>query len=235
MTNLSCDKLHSLHFHESESDSRSVLSDSLRPHGLHSSWNTPGQNTGMDSCSLLQGIFLTQESNRGLLHCRWILYQLSYQGSLDNMLKSSDITLLTKVCIAKAMVFPLVIHGCESWTIKKTENGCFWIAVLEKILESSLDCKEIKPAHPKGNQYWVFIGRTSAEAETPIVWPPDERADSLGKTLMLGKTEGWRRRGQQRMRSLDPILDWMDMSLSKLWEIVKVCCSPWSHKEPDMT
>ena len=111
----------------------------------------------------------------------------------------------------------------------------FWIVVLEKILESPLDSKEIKPVNPKRNQYWIFIGRTGAEAETPIVWPPDERADSLEKTLMLGKTEGRRRRGWQRMRSLDPILDWTDMSLSKLWEIVKVCCSPWGHNESDTT
>ena len=72
--------------------------------------------------------------------------------------------------------------------------------MLEKTLESPLDCKEIQPVHPKGDQSWVFIGRTDAEAETPILWPPDARADSLEKTLMLGKIEGRRRRGQQRMR-----------------------------------
>ena len=76
--------------------------------------------------------------------------------------------------------------------------------VLEKILESPLDCKEIQPVHPKGDQSWVFIGRTDAEAETPILWLPHARADSFEKTLMLGKIEG-RRRGQQRMRWLDGI------------------------------
>ena len=75
--------------------------------------------------------------------------------------------------------------------------------VLEKTLESPLDCKEIQPVHPKGDQPWVFIGRTDVEAEMPIFWPPDVRTDSLEKTLMLGKIESRRRRGQQRMRWLD--------------------------------
>ena len=83
--------------------------------------------------------------------------------------------------------------------------------VLEKTLESPLDCKEIQPVHPKGDQSWVFIGRTDVEAETPILWPPDWRADSLEKTLMLGKIEGRRRRGRQRMRCLDGITDLMEM------------------------
>ena len=92
--------------------------------------------------------------------------------------------------------------------------------VLEKTLESPLDCKEIQPVHPKGDQSWLFIGRTDVEAETPILWPPDAKADSFEKILMLGKIEGKRRRGQQRMRWLDGITDSMHMSLGKLRVLV---------------
>ena len=119
------------------------------------------------------------------------------------------------------MVFPVVMYGCESWTIKETlKNWWFWTVVLQKSLESPLDCKEIQPVHPKSNQSWIFIGRTDAEAETPYFGHLMQRTDSLEKTLMLEKIEGGRRRGRQRMRLLDGIPDLMDMSLSKLWELV---------------
>ena len=99
--------------------------------------------------------------------------------NLDSIFKSRDIILPTKVCLVKAMVFPVVMYGCESWTVKKAKHqriAAFelwcWKTVLEKTLESPLDCKEIQPVHPKGDQSWVFIGRTDVEAETPILWPP---------------------------------------------------------------
>ena len=96
--------------------------------------------------------------------------------NLDSILKSRDITLLTKVHLVNAVVFPVVMHRCESWIIKKTERqiiDAFEIVVLEKTIESPLDCKEIEPARAKGNQSGMFIGRTDVEAETPILWPPD--------------------------------------------------------------
>ena len=102
----------------------------------------------------------------------------------------------------------------ESWAPK---NWCFWTVVLEKTLESPLDCKEIQPVHPKGNLSWIFTGRTNVEAETPILWLPGAKNWLIWKTLMLGKIEGWRRRGQQRM---DVITNSMEMSLNKLREVV---------------
>ena len=98
--------------------------------------------------------------------------------NLDSILKSRDITLPTKVHQVKAMVFPVVTHGCESWTIKKAERRRIDAFKLQcwRRLESPLDCKEIQPVHPKGDQSCVFIGRTDAEAETPILWPPDVKS-----------------------------------------------------------
>ena len=142
--------------------------------------------------------------------------------NLDSILKSRDITSPTKVRLVKAMVFPVVMYRCESdykesWAPK---NWCFWTVVLEKTLASPLDCKEIQPVHPKGDQSWVFIGRTDVEAEPPILWSPDTKSWLIWKDPDAEKIEGRRRRGRQRMRWLDSIIDLMDMGLGGLQELV---------------
>ena len=99
--------------------------------------------------------------------------------NLDNILKNRDITLPTKVCLVKVIVFPVVMYGCESWTIKKAEHqriDAFELWLLEKTLESPLDCKEIQPVHSEGDQPWVFFGGNDAKAETPVLWLPHAKS-----------------------------------------------------------
>ena len=140
----------------------------------------------------------------------------------DSILKSWDITLPTMICLVKAMVFPVVIYGCASWTIKKAECqriDAFKLWGCRRFLKSPLDFKEIQPVHPKGDQSWVFIGRTDFEAEAPILWPPD------GKSQLFRKDVGkdW---GQEEKRTTeDQTVGWHHwlnrQEFEQLWEIVK--------------
>ena len=125
----------------------------------------------------------------------------------------------------------------ESWALK---NGCFWTLVLEKTLESPLDCKEIQPVHPKGNQSWIFIGRTDAEAETPILWPPDRKVWLIGKDPDAGKD--WRR--EEKRTTEDEMVGWHHRLNGHGFEQAPgvidgqgclACCSSWGHKESDLT
>ena len=147
----------------------------------------------------------------------------------------------TKIHLVKAMIFPVVMYGCESWTIKKCwvpKNWCFWTVVLET-LESPSDCKEIQPVHPKGDQSWVFIGRTDVEAETPTLWPPDAKGWLIWKNPDARKD--W---GQEKGTTEDEMfrhhqqLDKHDFR--HVWGIADVqenlvCVSPRGCKELDMT
>ena len=139
---------------------------------------------------------------------RCLLLGSKVMTNLDSTLKSTDITLPTKVCLVKAVLFPVVMYGCESWTINKEssapKNWCFWTVVLEETPESPLDSKEIKPVHPKGNQSWIFIRRTDAEAETPLHWPPNAKNWLIWKDPDAGKY--WRQ--EEKGTTEDKMVGW---------------------------
>ena len=155
--------------------------------------------------------------------------------NLDSMLKSRDITLPTKVCLIKAMVFPVVVYGCESWTIKKAEHqriDAFELWCWRRLVRVPLNCKEIRVVNPKGNQSWIFIGRTDGEA--PILWPPDEKNWLTGKDPDAGKD--WRQEKE--------MVGWHHQFFGH--EFVQTprvgdgqgslaSCSPWGRKESDTT
>ena len=162
--------------------------------------------------------------------------------NLDSISKSRDITSPTKVHIVKAMVFPVVMHGCESWTIKEAERwriDAFELWCWRRLLRVS--CREIQPVHPKGNQSWIiFIGRTAAAAETPILWPPDGKSWLILKDPDAGKH--WRQ--EEKRMTEDEMVGWHHWLNGHECELTPgvgdrqgdlVCCSPWGHKESNTT
>ena len=137
---------------------------------------------------------------------RHLLLERKTMTNLDIILKSRDVTLPIKVYLVKAMVFPVVMCGCESWTIKKAEHwriDAFELCCWRKLL-SPLNCKEIQPVHPKGNQSWILIERTDAEAETPILWPPDAKNWLIWKDPDAGKN--WRQ--EEKGTTEDEMVGW---------------------------
>ena len=160
--------------------------------------------------------------------------------NLDSILKSRDITLHTEFCLVKPMFFPVVMYGCEIWTIKKAEhqsNWCLWTVVLEKTLESPLDSKGIKPGNPKGNQPWIFIGRTDAEA--PIICLLDAKSRLTGKDPDAGKD--WRQEAKGTTEG--EMVGWYHWPNGHEFEQTlgdgkgqeSLCFSPWGQKESDTT
>ena len=179
----------------------------------------------------------SHESKRRLLLGRKVM------TNLDSIFKSRDITLPTKVHRVKPMVFPVVIWRCESWTVKKAEHrriDAFELWCWKRLLESPLVCKEIKLVNPKGNWSWIFIGRTDAEAEMPILCPPDAKNWLIRKDSDAGKD--WRQ--EKKGMTEDGMVGWHHRLDGHEFEQALgvsdgqgglVCCSPWGRKESDTT
>ena len=146
--------------------------------GPITSWEMDGETVETVSDFNFLGSKITANGDCSYGIKRRLLLGRKVMTNLDSILKSRDITLPTKVHLVKAMIFPVIMYGCESWTVKKAECQKFDAFELWcwRTLESPLDCKEIQPVHPEGDQSWVFTGRTDAEAETPILWPPHAKS-----------------------------------------------------------
>ena len=171
------------------------------------SWQIDGQTVETVADFISGGSKITADGDCSHEIKRHLLLGRKVMTKLDSIFKSRDITLPTNVCLVKAMVFPAIMYGCESWTIKKSwvlKNWCFWTVVLEKTLESLLDCKEIHPVHPKGNQSWMFIERTDVEAETPILGLPDAKSWLIWKDPYAGKD--WRQ--EEKGTTEDEMVGW---------------------------
>ena len=165
--------------------------------------NRWGKNGNSDRLYFL-GTKITADGDCSHEIKRCLLLGRNTMTNLDSILQSRDITLLTKVCRAifsSSHVLMWELYHKEGWGLK---NWCFWTVVLEKTLESPLDCKEIQPVHPKGNQSWVFIGRTDVEAATPISWPPDAKSWLIWKDPGVGKD--WRQ--EEKGMTEDEMVRW---------------------------
>ena len=202
-------------------------------------WQIDGETLETVTDFIFLGSKITADGDCSHEIKRRLLLVRKSMTNLDSILKSKDITLLTNVCTVKAMVFSSShvwmwkLDYKESWPLK---NWCFWIVVLEKTLESPSDCKEIQPVHPKGNKYWIFIRRTDAEAENPILWPLDVKNWLIGKHPDAGKD--WRL--EEKGMTEDEMVGWHHRLNGCEFERALgvgdgqgglVCCSWCDHRE----
>ena len=173
--------------------------------GPITSWKIDGETMETVTDFIFLGSKITADGDCSHEIKRRLLLRKKAMTNLGSILKSRHIIWLTEVHLVKAMVFPVVMYGCVCWDYKESwalKNWCFWTVVLEKTLESPLDCKEIKPINSKGNQSWIYIGRTDAKAEAPILWPPDTKKQLIRKDPNVGKD--WR----QKETAEDEMVGW---------------------------
>ena len=190
--------------------------------GPITSWQIDGVTVETVTDFILGDSKITADDDCSYEIKRCLLLGRKVMTNLGSILKKKDITLPTKVHLVKAMIFAVVMYGCENWTIKKADCrriDAFELWCWRRLLRDPWTSRRPNQSILKKNQSWIFIGRTDAEAETPILWPPDEKNQLTGKDPDAGKIEGGRR-GRQRMRWLDRITHSTDMSLSKLQELV---------------
>ena len=210
--------------------------------GPITSWQIDGEKMETVTDFILGGSRITADDDCSHEIKRCLLLGRKAMTNLVSILKSRNITLPTKVCIvsyvfSSSHVWMWELDYRESWAPK---NWCFWTVVLEKTLENPLDCKEIQPVNPKGNQSWIFIGRTDVGAEAPVLWPPDVKNWLLGKDPDAGKD--WRQ--EEKGTTEDEMVGWHHGLNEHEFEQAPgvgdgqgglVCCSPWGHKVLDTT
>ena len=211
--------------------------------GPITSWEIDGERVETVADFIFWGSKITADGDCSHEIKRRLLLGRKIMTNIDSTFRSRDITLPTKVCLVKAMVFPVVMHGTwelnceESWVPK---NWCFWIVVLEKTLDSPLDCKEIQTVPSKGDQSWVFFGRTDAETETPVLGPPDVKSWLIGKDSDAGRDWGQEEKGTTE----DEMAGWHHWLDGREFELTPgvgdgqgglACCDSWGHKQSDTT
>ena len=228
--------------YDSQVRTRNIQKTKIMASGSITSWQMDGKTMGTVSDFILGGSKITADGDCSHEIKRRLLLGRKVMTNLDSILKSRDITLSTKVRLVKAMVFPVVMYECESWTIKKGEHqriDAFELWCWRRLLRV-LDSKEIQAVYPKGNQSWIFIGRTDPEVETPVLWSPDAESWLIWKDPDAGKD----RRQEEKGMTEDEMVGWhqqlngleFEQALGDSeWQGSLVCCGPWGLKESNTT